>query len=82
MQITQVMMSYTQLNFDQIWWKWYFKNECECFTEVSKHEKTAPWQAAREPKFSILDPGSMLKKYDLQRVQNLKEKLRTWIVFP
>ena len=33
------------------------------------------WQAAREPKFCILDPGSMFKEYDLQRVQSLEEKL-------
>ena len=35
------------------------------------------WQAAHKPKFSILDLGSMFKKYDgLQHVQNLKEKLK------
>ena len=33
------------------------------------------WQAAREPKFCILEPGSMFKKYDLYRVQSLEEKL-------
>ena len=33
------------------------------------------WQAAREPKFCILDPGSMFKEYDLHRVQSLEEKL-------
>ena len=29
----------------------------------------------REPKFCVLDPGSMFKEYDLQRVQSLEEKL-------
>ena len=33
------------------------------------------WQAAREPKFCILDPGSMFKEYDVHRVQSLEEKL-------
>ena len=33
------------------------------------------WQAAREPKFCILDPGRMFKEYDVQRVQSLEEKL-------
>ena len=33
------------------------------------------WQAAREQKFCILDPGSVFKDYDLHRVQSLKEKL-------
>ena len=33
------------------------------------------WQAAHEPKFCILDPGSMFKDYDLHRVQSLEEKL-------
>ena len=29
------------------------------------------WQAAREQKVCILDPGSMFKDYDLDRVQSL-----------
>ena len=33
------------------------------------------WQAAREPKFCILDPGRMFKEYDLQRIQSLEDKL-------
>ena len=33
------------------------------------------WQAARQPKFCILDPGSMFKEYDLHCVQSLEEKL-------
>ena len=33
------------------------------------------WEAAREPKFCILDPASMFKEYDLHRVQSLEEKL-------
>ena len=33
------------------------------------------WQAAREPKFCIVDPGSMFREYDLQLVQSLEEKL-------
>ena len=33
------------------------------------------WQAAREPKFSLLDLGSRFKEYDLQRVQSLEETL-------
>ena len=33
------------------------------------------WQAVREPKFCILDPGSMFKEYDLHCVQSLEEKL-------
>ena len=33
------------------------------------------WQAACEQKFCILDPGSVFKDYDLDRVQSLEEKL-------
>ena len=33
------------------------------------------WQAAREQKFCILDPGSVFKDYYLHRVQSLEEKL-------
>ena len=34
------------------------------------------WQAACEPKFCILDPGSMFKEYDLHCVQSLEEQLK------
>ena len=33
------------------------------------------WQAAREQKFCILDAGSVVKDYDVHRVQSLEEKL-------
>ena len=33
------------------------------------------WQAAREQKLCILDPGSVFKDYRLRRVQSLEEKL-------
>ena len=32
------------------------------------------WQAAREQKFCILDPGSVFKDYHIQRAQSLEEK--------
>ena len=31
------------------------------------------WQAAREQEFCILEAGSVLKDYDVQRVQSLEE---------
>ena len=38
-------------------------------------EVVRTWQAAYEPKFCIHDLGSMLKEYDVHRVQSLEEKL-------
>jgi len=33
------------------------------------------WKAVREAKFPLLKPGSVLKKYDVRREQNLEERL-------
>ena len=33
------------------------------------------WQAAREKKFRLLEPGSVFKGYDVHRVQSLEERL-------
>lgn len=33
------------------------------------------WQATREKKFPLLDPGSLFKDYDIQHVQSLEERL-------
>ena len=32
------------------------------------------WQAAREKKFSFLEPGNVFKDYDVHRVQSLDER--------
>ena len=40
------------------------------------------WRAAGEIKFPLLESGSVLKDYDIQRVQTFSKRFKTWTAFP